>query len=72
MSNTNNLKLKLEMLSRGITARDLADMIGINYSTVLRKLNGGRQFTVEEARRIKLGLHLSTARTAEIFFHDSP
>jgi len=72
MTNSKNLKLKAEMLTRGITPHDLADLIGINYSTVLRKLSGDSHFTVEEALRVKQSLRLTKAKAAEIFFHDSP
>ena len=72
MTNSKNLKLKAEMLTRGITPHNLADMIGINYSTVLRKLSGESHFTVEEVLRVKQGLRLTKAKAAEIFFHDSP
>lgn len=72
MANSKNLKLKAEMLTRGITPHDLADMIGINYSTVLRKLSGESHFTVEEALRVKQGLRLTKSKAAEIFFHDTP
>ena len=72
MGNSNNLKLKAEMLTRGITAHDLAVLIGISYSTVLRKLSGDSHFTVEEVLKVKQGLRLTKAKATEIFFHDSP
>lgn len=72
MSNSRNLKLKAAMVARGVTAHELADMIGICYSSVLHKLAGSRQFTVDEVQKVRQGMHLTAAEAAEIFFHDSP
>lgn len=40
------------MAELGITQKELAEKIGINMSTLSAKINGKRQFTVEEVFKI--------------------
>ena len=48
--------LKAEMARASITAVELADLIGMPYSTLTQKLNGRTEFTVGEAFKIRKAL----------------
>lgn len=62
-------KLKGKIVERGLNVEKLADIIGLNRSTVYRKLNeNGETFTVGEANLICKVLELSSAEATEIFF----
>ncbi len=45
-------------------------MLGINYATFYRKMNGTSDFTREEVHRITKILGLSMSQMEEIFFED--
>jgi len=60
-------KIRAAMILSGYTQEKLAKSIGLSYSAFSQKLNGHRQFTLNEAKIIakKLGKTLD-----EIFFDD--
>lgn len=60
-----NEKIRAAMILNGYTQEKLAKSIGLSYSAFSQKLNGHRQFTLDEAKIIakKLGKTLD-----EIFF----
>lgn len=62
-------KLKSQIKDSGQTVRTLADRMGIDVSTLYRKLqSGGESFTVKEASQITDILSLNSEKANEIFF----
>lgn len=62
-------KLKAAMVERGINTAQLADRIGVNRSTLYRRIaTQGRGFTIGEAESIASVLGLSPAESTAIFF----
>lgn len=67
MVNVNKLKGKI--VERGMTMAELAQKIGIDRSTLYRKLNSeGKDFTIEEADLISKELQLTYIEVNSIFF----
>lgn len=63
--------LKKKIDERGINVETLAKKIGINRSTMYRKLNSDINTTVAEAIKIKDALGLTNEEARSIFFgHD--
>ncbi len=60
-------KLKGKIVERGMNVENLADAIGINRSSLYRKLNNGEKITVGEAVRMKDALKMSNEEACEIF-----
>ncbi|MFR5264565.1 helix-turn-helix transcriptional regulator [Clostridium sp.] len=46
------LKLKSMMIEKEITQKKLAELLDLNVSTVNFKINGKKDFTLSEARKI--------------------
>ena len=65
--NVNVAKLKGKMVEKGFTVESLAIAIGIDRSTLYRKLDAIEKFTIGEARKIKVVLGLTNAEAIEIF-----
>lgn len=66
MINTN--KLKGLIVERGTTQQAVADSIGIDRSTFYRKMKKGGDFSIEEAKKMKLEIPLTDQEAIEIFF----
>lgn len=64
----NILKLRGKMTEMGISVEDLAAKLGVNRSTVYRKLDGGEKITIGEAQKIKDVLGLTNEEARAIFF----
>ena len=65
-------KLKGKIIERAMTIEILAFKIGIDKSTLYRKLaNDGLPLTIGEACLIKKELDLSTSEAISIFFEDN-
>ena len=60
-------KLKAKLVERGINVETLADLIGVERSTLYRKLNNGEKITLGEAKRIKDALDMTAQESNEIF-----
>ena len=60
-------KLKAKLVERGINVETLADLIGVERSTLYRKLNNSEKITLGEAKRIKDALDMTTQESNEIF-----
>jgi transcriptional regulator with XRE-family HTH domain len=45
--------LKAEMARRGLTAVDVAEVIGISSKTAYKKLSGGSPFTLNETAKVR-------------------
>mgnify|MGYP003297645599 CR=1 FL=1 len=69
MQNVNVNKLKGKIVECGLSISDLADMIGINKSTMYRKLDAnGESLLISEANAIVQALHLTSDEAMAIFF----
>lgn len=63
-------KLKLKIAHKGYNVSDFAEAVGIDSSTLYRKINNGDKFTIKELRVIIDLLNLSGTETLEIFFNN--
>ena len=62
-------KLKGKIIENGLTVEKIAELIGINKSTLYRKLNNnGNDITIKEAEKIYKTLKLSNEEAISIFF----
>lgn len=69
MVNVNKLKGKI--VENELSIPELAEIIGLDKSTLYRKFNTeGETFTIREADEIRKVLKLSGQEAAEIFFND--
>lgn len=60
-------KLRGKIVERGMKVGTLATLIGIDRSTMYKKLNEGEKFTIGEARKMKDALEMSNDEACEIF-----
>lgn len=67
MNITNANKLRAELVKRGMNPEALADLIGIDRSSMYRKLNNFEKITIGEAQKIKEVLGLTDAEAIDIF-----
>lgn len=63
----NVMKLKGKMTERGIKQEELAKAVGIDRSTLNRRLKTGEDFTIEEANKVVDFLHISVDEAIQIF-----
>ncbi|CRT88975.1 phage repressor [Streptococcus equi subsp. equi] len=61
-------KLKGLIVEHGLTQGEVAKNIGIDKTTLSRKINNSTPFTVEEAKKIAKLLEMSAEQATEIFF----
>lgn len=61
-------KLKTKMAEKGVNVETLAERIGIDRSTLYRKLNAEVRTTVGEAVKIKNELGMTDEEARSIFF----
>jgi len=61
-------KLKGKMVEKGINQAMLSQKVGIDRSTLSRKLKTGETFTIGEANKIAKALHLTSEEALSIFF----
>ncbi|TWH46362.1 helix-turn-helix transcriptional regulator [Sporomusa sp. KB1] len=64
----NTKKLKGKIIEKGFVVEALAKAIGINKSTLYRKLNGQCPITIRDADLIVEELQLTTSEACDIFF----
>lgn len=60
-------KLKGMIIANGMNIEQLADEIGIDRSSMYRKLNSFEKITIGEAIKIKKVLKMSNEQAVEIF-----
>lgn len=60
--------LKRKMKDKKITVNEMSKEIGVNPSTLYRKLSAAEKITIKEAVKIAEILELTVADTEEIFF----
>lgn len=63
-------KIKALMTVRNIKRSDLAKALGISYNTLTKKLNGKREFSINEILKIKEIFNMDVELCANIFFND--
>jgi transposase-like protein len=61
-------KLRGKMVEAGYSVESLANKIGVDKSTLYRKLDNGEKFTIGEAQKIRTTLDLTNDEAAVIFF----
>lgn len=66
----NILKLKGKMVEQGFNVETLAMKLGVDRSTLYRKLNEGEKITIGDAIKIKTELNLTDNEASDIFFGD--
>lgn len=60
-------KLKSKMIINGLTIATTAELMGINKSTLYRKLNGREKLTINDAVQLKEILGLTDLEALDIF-----
>lgn len=61
-------KLKGKMVEKGLTQTTFAEEVGMDRSTLNRKLKTGEAFTIGEANRIAVALKMTKDEAMAIFF----
>lgn len=63
-------KLKAKVVERGLTVGEVAEQLGINRSTLYRKMRDqtGKSFTVKEVQHLSTILQLTTTEIQDIFY----
>ena len=60
-------KLKGKIVEKNMNVERLAEMIGIDKTTLYRKLNNAEKITIGEAAKIKVALRLNDSEAYDIF-----
>ncbi len=60
-------KLKAKIVEKGMNVEALADAIGIDRSSLYRKLNNFEKITIGEAMKMKSALDMTDAEASDIF-----
>lgn len=60
-------KLKAKIVERGFNVEGLAESIGMDRSSLYRKLNNIEKISIGEAKKIKSALAMTDAEANEIF-----
>ena len=60
-------KLKAKIVEKGMNVEALADAIGVDRSSLYRKLNNFEKITIGEAMKIKDALEMTEAEASDIF-----
>lgn len=63
----NSNKLKSKIVEKGMNVETLAKLIGVERSSMYRKLNNFEKITIGEANKIKAVLELSNEDASSIF-----
>lgn len=61
-------KLKAKIVERELNIEKLAALIGVDRSSLYRKLNNAEKITIGEANKMKTALEISNAEAVDIFF----
>lgn len=62
-------RVKMLMTVNNIKRRDLAKQMGISYNTLTKKINGQREFCIDEILKIKEIFNLDLETFANVFFN---
>lgn len=63
-------RIKIFMKIKNIKRTTLAKELGISYNTITKKLNGQREFTLDELLKIKEILNLDKELYSNILFNE--
>lgn len=66
MVNTN--KLKGIIVEKGLTIEKVAEQIGLDRSTLYRKINEPDKFTIKDANNLRQVLGMSAQEATAVFF----
>ena len=61
-------KLKAKIVEKRMNVETLAELIGVDRSSLYRKLNNFEKITIGEANKIKSALELTDEEANNIFF----
>ncbi len=61
-------QFRIKLISAGVTVKDIAQVIGINETTLYRKIKGITDFSRNEMSIIKTFLNLNSDEFEKIFF----
>lgn len=63
-------KLRAKLVERGLTVEEVAGRLGVNRSTLYRKMKdrSGNSFTVRDVQKLSNILNLTAAEIDDIFF----
>ena len=64
----NRNKFRAKVVEAGLTLETVAKIIGINPSTLDRKMSGASDFSRKEIQILRKELHLTAAECDDIFF----
>lgn len=64
----NKNKLSAKIVENGFSVQDIAEKLGINSSTLYRKMNSETDFTRNEIAMLKEYLHFTLEEMNDIFF----
>lgn len=64
----NKNKLSAKIIENGFSVQEIAEKLGINPSTLYRKMNSETDFTRNEITMLRDFLHFSLEEMNEIFF----
>lgn len=67
----NVLALKGKITERGLSVTEFAEIIGVDRSSLYRKLNNGEKITIGEAAKMKDALGLTNEEATRIFFGEN-
>ena len=62
-------KLKGKITENGLSVEKLAGLMGVDRSSLYRKLNNAERITIGEAQRMKVALNLTNEEASVIFFN---
>ncbi len=62
------MKLKGKIIEKGLSVKEVAEKMGLDISTLRRKLNDTNRFKVGEAKEIAAILGLTKRELSDIFF----
>lgn len=62
-------KLRAKFVEQGVNVETMAEILGIDRSTMYRKLNNFEKITIGEAKRLKEVLSLTDEEASEIFLN---
>ena len=61
-------KLKSKLVEKGMNVEGLAQVLGIDRSTMYRKIANVKTMTIKDAQEIKVALNLTSTEARDIFF----
>lgn len=60
--------LRGKIVAKGLNVEKLAEMIGVDRSSLYRKMNNAERITIGEAEKIRTALDMTKQEATDIFF----